>query len=231
MTRRGQPAGWRAARDAFSGKYWLATAQANYAELMSGQQMVVSTGYDGKSVTYLQTDVPRLEFPVHSCCFNANLGSILAGVRCGLISGEVRDGWHSNGRCQCHVNPRVTPAFGTGPMFISTTSESRALSLRRPAACQPLRQSDILISPENPDAFFFSLAEVVWAISPSGPQNVIRHDMRGTRMPKVVRPDGKMPIPGANNRSGRHGRLSLGTGKQDVNPLTTYRPQPRSPHR
>jgi hypothetical protein len=40
---------------------WLATAQTNYAQLMSGEQMVISTGYDGKSVTYLQTDVPRLE--------------------------------------------------------------------------------------------------------------------------------------------------------------------------
>jgi hypothetical protein len=39
----------------------LATAQANYAELMMGGQIVISTGYDGKSVTYLQTDVPRLE--------------------------------------------------------------------------------------------------------------------------------------------------------------------------
>jgi hypothetical protein len=40
---------------------WLATAQASYVELCSGQQMVTSVGYDGKNVTYLATDIQRLE--------------------------------------------------------------------------------------------------------------------------------------------------------------------------
>jgi hypothetical protein len=39
----------------------LANAQAAYMELMTGVGLVVSTSYDGKSVTYYQTDVARLE--------------------------------------------------------------------------------------------------------------------------------------------------------------------------
>jgi gpW len=39
----------------------LTSAQQSYLALMTGQEMVVSVGYDGKTVTYLQTDVVKLE--------------------------------------------------------------------------------------------------------------------------------------------------------------------------
>jgi hypothetical protein len=75
------------------------------------------------------------------------------------------------GTASVAVNATSFTSLGTGPMYISTTSESCIIVA---AASQPAAATvGHPIAPENPDAFFFSLAEVVWALSPSGPQNVI----------------------------------------------------------
>jgi hypothetical protein len=68
------------------------------------------------------------------------------------------------------VNATSYVSLGTGPMYISTTGTSIMIIA---SASQPLASAiGHPISPENPDAFFFSLAEQIWAISPVS-QNAI----------------------------------------------------------